>query len=123
VKRLDDLTCPEGISKGTPRWSDGLVLVCAKCSGQQHGQSSPEVMPSWDTWKLRTWLKERLVAEGLWPKVRVLTASCMGICVTGRITCALGGDAAGGGEARVLVVDPEQDAEALLQVIKDSLEP
>lgn len=98
------------------------MLLCSKCSGQQFGQSEPDDMPSWDTWKLRCWLKDRLKAEGLWPRVRVLTTSCMGICAAGKITCALGADGAGQGRAGVLVVDPAQDAEALLAAIQAAIQ-
>ena len=122
MKRLENVEVPAGPETASPAWSDGVVLLCSKCSGQQHGLAAPEEMPSWDTWQLRCWLKERLSAKKLWPKVRVLTTSCMGICAAGKITCALGADGAGGGDSQVLVLDPEQDAEALLATIEAALE-
>lgn len=117
MKRLDELETPEGPVRATANWTDGLVMLCSKCSGQQHGQPPPEDMPSWDTWQLRCWLKDRLTAEGLWPRVRVVTTSCLGICAAGKITVALGADGAGG-SAACLVLDPAQDAEALLETIR-----
>ena len=117
MKTAEELAA-EGLEQEEAAWTDGLVLLCSKCSGQQHGSGPPATMPSWDTWTLRCWLKERMTAEGLWPRVRVLTSSCMGICRDGFVTCALGADAAGTGRPRCLVVDPARDAEELLALIR-----
>jgi len=103
MKRLRDMVDEDredGPTLARPRWQRGVVLLCSKCSGEQPGADGPETMPSMGTWELRCWLKERMIEEGLWPPVRVLTSSCMGICSDGNITCTLGGELAGTGDAR-----------------------
>lgn len=121
MKSLDQLKLPDSIEVATPRWQEGLVLLCSKCSGEQHGQPAPDPMPSMTTWELRNWLKDRLLESGVWPSLRVQTTSCMGICRPGKITCAMGSDVGGGKAARCLVVDPAEHKEVLLAAIEDSL--
>lgn len=131
MKRTSDLIPgdeprSEAAVDGGPRvrgaqWRKGVVLLCSKCSGEQHEAAGPETMPSMGTWELRCWLKTRLTEDGLWPRVRVLTSSCMGICNDGSITCAFGGDLGGQG-AECLVLDPARDREQLLEWIRASVE-
>ncbi len=123
MKRLADAldTAAPGTATVPAQWQDGLVLLCSKCSGQQWDADGPETAPSWTTWELRCWLKDRLTEKGLWPRVRVVTTSCLGVCDDGRITCALGSEAGGPGGAGCWSLDPATEAEKLLAAIEASV--
>lgn len=124
MKRMEEVVgAPaegDGPRLARPQWQRGVVLLCSKCSGEQHDAAGPDTMPSMGTWELRCWLKERMTAEGLWPSVRVLTSSCMGICNDGYLTIAFGGELAGAGDSRCLVVDPARDREEILAMIREA---
>lgn len=68
---------------------------------------------------LRTWLKEQLVAQGLWGRARVVTASCLDICPADGVAMSLQGRL---GDHSVRVVDPNADRQVILQEIIACLE-
>lgn len=89
-----------------------LVLLCnrkrpegaAKPSCGFHGADA-----------LRGWLKDQLKAEGLWRDgVRVVAVDCLDVCPKEGVVVGLDGG------SRLLLVDPEADREALMQLLRES---
>ncbi len=93
-----------------PKWKT-LVLVCD--NQRPPDAPKPSCRPQGGG-ELREWLKAELKREGLWGQVRVLSTSCLDICTKG-VTVALDGG------AERLVVDPQEDREALLARIRESV--
>ena len=91
-----------------PRWND-LVLVCT--NHRPEGASKPSCGGQGAA-ELQSWLKERLKAEGLWGKVRVLSTSCLDLCSRDGVTVVLDG-----GQQRQ-VLHPTDERQALLDQIR-----
>ncbi len=82
------------------------VVVCGKCARKLDGGFGAKAGRP-----LRKEFK-RLLKSGLWGrKVRVVEASCLGLCPKRRQVVASAGQLAAG---RLLVVDPGEDAAAVL---------
>ena len=90
-----------------------LVLLCnrrrppgaAKPSCGEHGADA-----------LRSALKQRLKAEGLWrDQARVMAVDCLDICPKEGVVIGLDGG------KRLLLVDAERDLEALMDLIRAEL--
>jgi hypothetical protein len=91
------------------RWSDCLVVMC------DHRRAPGAPKPSCgnhDAEGLRAWLKEQFVLEGLWGRVRVVTASCLDVCPASGVALSIQGVR---GDKTVRVVDPHEDRQALLE--------
>lgn len=93
------------------RWSDCLVVMCDHCRPLDAPRPS---CGNQGAEALRTWLKEQLVAHGLWGRVRVVTASCLDICSAEGVALSIQGLR---GDQSVRVVDPAADRQAILKEI------
>ncbi|MEJ1938597.1 (2Fe-2S) ferredoxin domain-containing protein, partial [Nostoc sp. NIES-2111] len=90
---------------------NGLVLVCSQCTVEQFAGSSHRINRSKTaSEELQNWLKSRLKFDGLWGKYRVVSTSCLGVCLQGVVVVVLRLDAVGqqcfivlkGGEREIL---------------------
>jgi predicted metal-binding protein len=93
------------------RWSDCLVVMCDHCRAPDSPRPS---CGSHGAEELRTWLKEQLVAQGLWGRARVVTASCLDICPAEGVAISMQGLL---GDQSIRVVDPVADRQVLLKEI------
>ena len=108
-----------------PAWKryGGLAFVCQKCCDVRFAEDFPEHAGD-ERLHLREWLKDRLKADGHWGAVRASGSTCLDVCGKGRVTVLI--DPTGrGGEQRVVVVDPLDDAsrEDLYRTIVRELAP
>jgi predicted metal-binding protein len=98
-----------------PKWlQSGLVLVCERCFKERIPKEDPEIAERIGDFHLRSWLKERLKAEGRWGPIRAISTSCMDVCARGRVTVCIEPER---GETIVMVVDPIADREKLYREI------
>ena len=106
-----------------PAWRrhGGLALVCEKCLNVRFPEDFPEHAGD-ERLQLRTWLKDRLKADGLWGSVRATGTTCLDVCAVGRVTMLI--DPAGrGGEQQLLVFDPLTDREEIYRRVVAALAP
>jgi hypothetical protein len=87
------------------------VVMCDHCRAP--GSIKPSC-GNQDAEGLRTWLKGQLVAQGLWGRARVVTASCLDICPADGVALSLQGRL---GDHSVRVVDPNGDRQMILKDI------
>jgi hypothetical protein len=93
------------------RWRDCLVVMCDHCRAPDSPKPS---CGSQGSEELRAWLKEQLVAQGLWGRARVVTASCLDICPAEGVAVSMQGLL---GDQSVHVIDPIADRQMLLTKI------
>lgn len=98
------------------KWSGNLVVMCnhkrpdgaPKPSCGHHGAD-----------ELRGWLKDRLKEDGLWGRVRVVTASCLDVCPKFGIVVSLPERE---GTSRTVLVNGTTDREELLSQMRALLD-
>ncbi|MDP6931662.1 MAG: (2Fe-2S) ferredoxin domain-containing protein [Myxococcota bacterium] len=99
-----------------PKWTRrGLVLVCNNQRDPAAGRACCDANGGTE---LRNWLKSRLKAEGEWGPVRVVTTGCLDVCPERGVVVAIQLD----GRQEILLADPDDDREALYQVIRERLD-
>lgn len=93
-------------------WSEGVMMICTKC----HKSISPKLLSqegnSADN--LKMFLKKSLKEKGALSQIRVITSSCLDICIddTQAITYA-----PASGTTQTFIVHPEKDREEVLQFL------
>ena len=94
------------------------MLVCEKCYKERLPDESPETARRIGDFNLRDWMKTQLKERGEWGPVRVLGTSCLDICAKDLCTVAL---AKNGEAARILVLDPVDERDELLQDVIETM--
>jgi predicted metal-binding protein len=103
----------------SPKWlGKGLVLVCERCSKERIPEEDPDAAARIGDFHLRDWLKSKLKADGRWGAIRAMNTSCMDVCARRRVTVAIEPE---GHPAKVFVVDPLDDKDALYDRIVELL--
>lgn len=98
-------------------WSEGIVLICTKC---QKSISSKILKEGGDVAdNLKIFLKKSLRESGDGKKVRVVTSSCLDVCIddTQAVTYA-----STHGDTETFAIHPERDREELLAFIKGKVD-
>lgn len=98
-------------------WSEGIVLICTKC---QKSISSKLLEQSGDVAdNLKMFLKKSLKESGDGGKVRVVTSSCLDVCIddTQAVTFA-----STHGETETFAIHPEKDREKFLKYLHEKIE-
>lgn len=98
-------------------WSEGIVLICTKC---QKSISSKLLEQSGDVAdNLKMFLKKSLKESGDGGKVRVVTSSCLDVCIddTQAVTFA-----STHGETETFAIHPEKDREKFLKYLQEKVE-
>lgn len=97
-------------------WSKGVVLICTKC----HKSISPKLLHEEGNAaeNLKMFLKKTFKESGDNSKIRVVTSSCLDICVDDYQALTY---AAVDGTTESFIVHPEQDRAELLQVLRGKL--
>jgi predicted metal-binding protein len=101
------------IKKEETAWSQGILLVCTKCAKAIPASSLHEEGQAGEN--LKNFLKKSLKESGDSSKVRVVTSSCLDICVDGLQAVTY---ASVEGATESFTLHPEADREALLKVLK-----
>ena len=98
-----------------PSFTAGVVLVCA--NQRAPDADKPSCGDARGT-ELRAWLKDRIKHERLKGVVLSSRTTCLGVCSRHGVTVAI---VPSGGEARMLVVDAENEREALWEQVRGCL--
>lgn len=92
-------------------WSEAVVLVCTKC-----GKSISSLKEEGNAGdNLKNFLKKSLKDSGDLGKVRVVTSSCLDVCIAELQAVAI---ASTHGKTETFTVHPEKDREEFLKHIK-----
>lgn len=104
------------LKKEETPWSEAVVLVCTKCSKSISASALKEEGNAGEN--LKTFLKRSFKESGDLSKIRVVTSSCLDVCIdeTQAITIA-GTD----GKTETFTVHPEKDREELLALLKTKI--
>lgn len=97
-------------------WSKGVVLVCTKC----HKSINPSLLKEEGNAgeNLKNYLKKTFRDRGDSAKIRVVTSSCLDVCIADVQALAF---AAVDGATETLVVHPEQDRNQIVSFLADKL--
>jgi predicted metal-binding protein len=97
-------------------WSEAIVMVCTKCAKSISSKSLKEEGNAGEN--LKTFLKKSFKETGDLSKIRVVTSSCLDVCIdeTQAVTYA-----AVGGDTITLTVHPEEDRKELLNFLRDKI--
>lgn len=97
-------------------WSKGVVLICTKCHKSISSKLLEEDGNSADN--LKMFLKKSFKESGDNSKIRVLTTSCLDVCIddTQAVTFA-----STKGATETFAIHPEKDREKLLKHLHDKI--
>lgn len=98
-------------------WSEGILLVCTKCHKAINPQSLHEEGNAGEN--LKNFLKKSLKESGEFSKIRVVTSSCLDVCVDDFQAVTYAGV---DGETETFTVQPEKDREELLRYLRRKIE-
>lgn len=93
-------------------WSKGVVLVCTKC----HKSISPKLLSEEGNAaeNLKMFLKKSFKETGDLSKIRVVTSSCIDVCIDDYQALTY---AAVDGKTETYIVHPEKDRDELLKTL------
>jgi hypothetical protein len=104
------------LKKEETAWSDGVLLICNKCAKAIPAASLKEAGSASDN--LKFFLKNKLKESGEMSKVRVVTSSCLDICIDGTQGVSF---ASTSGPTESFAIHPEEDREELLKLLKSKM--
>ncbi|HEX7675764.1 MAG TPA: (2Fe-2S) ferredoxin domain-containing protein [Bdellovibrio sp.] len=104
------------LKKEETPWSEAVVLVCTKCSKSISASSLQEEGNAGEN--LKTFLKKSFKESGDLSKIRIVTSSCLDVCIdeTQAVTFA-----SVEGDTETFTVHPEKDREELLKLLKSKI--
>ena len=104
------------LKKEETPWSEAVVLVCTKCSKSISASSLQEEGNAGEN--LKTFLKKSFKEIGDLSKIRIVTSSCLDVCIdeTQAVTFA-----SVEGDTETFTVHPEKDREELLKLLKSKI--
>ena len=104
------------IKKEETPWSEAVVLICTKCSKSISSSMLKEDGNAGEN--LKMFLKKSFKDSGDGGKIRVVTSSCLDVCIddTQAVTFA-----SVDGDTETFTVHPEKDREELLKMLKDKI--
>jgi hypothetical protein len=105
-----------------PWQQGGVAIVCEKCTAERFIEDFPKYKGD-KRLNIKSYLKDRLKAEGRWGPIRVVTSSCLDICARGGVTVLLNPLGDSKQPATCLVVDPLDGHEQLYDTIVETLTP
>lgn len=98
-------------------WSKGVVLICTKCHKSISAKLLEEEGNSADN--LKMFLKKSFKESGDSSKIRVVTSSCLDVCIDDKQAVAY---AATDGRTETFTIHPEKDREKFLKYLKDKID-
>ena len=97
-------------------WSAGIVMICTKC---HKGISSSLLKEDGNSaYNLKMFLKKSFKETGDQEKIRVVTSSCLNVCIEDRMALSF---AKSNGETETYTVHPEKDREILLNTLRQKI--
>lgn len=97
-------------------WSAAVVMICTKCHKGISSSLLKEDGNSADS--LKMYLKKAFKETGDLDKIRIVTSSCLNVCIEDRMALAL---AKTNGETETYTVHPEKDRTVLLQTLREKI--
>jgi hypothetical protein len=97
-------------------WSGGILMICTKCGKSISGSLLKESGNPADNLKMV--LKKQFKDEGLGGKVRVVTSSCLDICIDDYQAVTW---APVNGKTESFIMHPEKEREELANFIKKAI--
>ncbi|MNJ92728.1 hypothetical protein D3C87_104020 [compost metagenome] len=101
------------MKKESNPWSEGVLLVCTKCHKSISASSLKEEGNSGEN--LKMYLKKKMKDEGLSSKIRVVTSSCLDVCIDDYQAVSF---APAEGKTETYILHPEKEKEELLDLLK-----
>ncbi|WP_413569412.1 (2Fe-2S) ferredoxin domain-containing protein [Bdellovibrio sp. HCB117] len=101
------------IKKEENPWSKGIVLVCTKCHKSISSKSLHEEGNAGEN--LKTFLKRSFKESGDLSKIRIVTSSCLDVCIDELQALTY---ASVDGDTETFTVHPEADREELMQILR-----
>ena len=95
-------------------WSEGILLVCTKCSKSISSSTLKEEGNAGEN--LKMFLKKSLKDSGDGKKIRVVTASCLDVCIDDFQAVTYAENA---GATETMILHPEKEREELLTYLKE----
>lgn len=105
------------MKKESTPWTEGVLLVCTKCHKSISPSSLQEEGNCGDN--LKMYLKKKLKDEGLNSQIRVVTSSCLDVCIDEEQAVSF---ASTSGKTETFILHPEKDREELLEWLKERTE-
>lgn len=97
-------------------WSKGIVLICTKCHKSISAKSLSEEGNAGEN--LKTFLKKSFKDTGDLAKIRIVTSSCLDVCVDEFQAVSY---APVQGPTETFTLHPEKDREELLQLLREKI--
>lgn len=97
-------------------WSTGIVMVCTKCSKAISPESLKEEGNTGEN--LKNFLKKSLKESGDAKKIRVVTSSCLDVCIKEYQALTY---APVDGDTETFIVHPEKDRAEILAFLKEKI--
>lgn len=104
------------LKKEQTPWSEGVVLVCTKCHKAISTSSLKEEGNAGEN--LKTFLKKSFKESGDLSKIRIVTSSCLDVCIEELQALAF---ARTDGRTETFTIHPEKDREELLKLLKGQI--
>lgn len=98
-------------------WSEGVMMICTKC----HKSIRPKLLSQEgnSAENLKMFLKKSLKEKGALSQIRVITSSCLDICIDDYQAVTY---APVNGKTESFIVHPEKDREELLEYLSSFLQ-
>ncbi|MBV2168267.1 MAG: (2Fe-2S) ferredoxin domain-containing protein [Bdellovibrio sp.] len=97
-------------------WSKGVLMICTKCHKAISSKSLHEEGNAADN--LKVFLKKSFKETGDLSKIRVVTSSCLDVCVDEFQAVTF---APIEGETETYILHPEEDREKLLKLLRQKI--
>jgi predicted metal-binding protein len=97
-------------------WSQGVLLVCTKCHKSIDASKLKEDGNAGEN--LKTYLKKKFKDDGDLDKIRIVTSSCLDVCIDNEQAVAY---ASTNGKTETFILHPEKDREELYQNLKHKI--
>ncbi|KHD89897.1 MAG: hypothetical protein OM95_01085 [Bdellovibrio sp. ArHS] len=97
-------------------WSKGIVLVCTKCHKAISSKNLREEGNAGEN--LKTFLKKSFKESGELSKIRIVTSSCLDVCIDELQALTY---ASVDGQTETFTVHPEEDREELLNILRKKI--
>ncbi|MFS4458443.1 (2Fe-2S) ferredoxin domain-containing protein [Bdellovibrio sp. HCB2-146] len=97
-------------------WSEGILLICTKCSKSISASELKEEGNAGEN--LKMFLKKSLKDSGDGKKIRVVTSSCLDVCIDDFQAVTYASTA---GTTETMILHPEKEKEELLEFLKSKV--
>lgn len=107
------------VEKQKNAWSEAVVMVCEKCGKSLDGLKLKEEGNAAEN--LKKYLKSQLKERGYGKEIRVVTSSCLDICIKNEVAVSYCPVDTNKHPQQTFTVHPEQDREQILNYLIGTL--